>query len=70
MARDVPLCHLELVPAPARDDVGPGPYFLDQLVEPVLRPVRRIIPPVGSLDLSFLVVFLVAQFLLVPVLLR
>jgi len=45
-------------------------YTLHQLVEPVLRPVRRIIPPVGSLDLSFLVVFLVAQIVLIPLLLR
>lgn len=45
-------------------------YGLHQLVEPVLRPVRRFIRPVGGLDLSFLVVFLVAQFVLIPVLLR
>jgi len=45
-------------------------YFLSQAVEPVLRPVRRVIRPVGGLDLSFLVVFLVAQFVLIPVLLR
>lgn len=32
-----------------------------RLVEPVLQPVRRIIPPMGGLDLSFLVVILVIQ---------
>jgi YggT family protein len=31
--------------------------LLFDLTEPVLRPVRRVIPPAGMLDLSFLVVF-------------
>ena len=31
--------------------------LLFDLTEPVLRPVRRVIPPTGMLDLSFLVVF-------------
>ena len=45
-------------------------YFLYQATEPVLRPVRRIIRPMGGLDFSFLVVILVAQFVLIPVLPR
>ena len=45
-------------------------YFLYQATEPVLRPVRRIIKPMGGLDFSFLVVILVAQIVLIPVLLR
>ena len=44
--------------------------FLYHATEPVLRPVRRIIPPVGGLDLSFLVVILLAQFVIIPVLRR
>lgn len=32
--------------------------FLDSLVEPLLAPVRRIIPPVGGLDLSPLVLLI------------
>ncbi|HUC04517.1 MAG TPA: YggT family protein [Acidimicrobiales bacterium] len=44
--------------------------FLFRATEPVLRPVRQIIRPVGNLDMSFLVVVLVAQFVLIPVLLR
>ncbi|HVA10289.1 MAG TPA: YggT family protein [Acidimicrobiales bacterium] len=44
--------------------------FLYKATDPVLRPVRRIVPPVGSLDMSFMVVILVAQFVLVPILLR
>ena len=31
------------------------------LTEPVLAPFRRIIPPVGMLDLSFLVAFIVVE---------
>ncbi len=33
--------------------------YLAMAVEPVLLPVRRIIPPVAGLDLSFMVVFFV-----------
>ncbi len=43
-------------------------YFLFQAVEPVLRPVRRVIKPVGGLDLSFLVVFFAAQIVVYRVL--
>jgi YggT family protein len=45
-------------------------YFLHQATEPVLRPVRRVIPPMGTLDLSFIVVFLVLQYVVIGVLLR
>jgi YggT family protein len=31
------------------------------LTEPVLAPFRRIIPPVGMLDLSFIVAFIVVE---------
>lgn len=44
--------------------------FLYRATEPVLRPVRRIIPPMAGLDISFLVVILLAQFVLIPVLQR
>jgi uncharacterized protein YggT (Ycf19 family) len=43
-------------------------YFLYQATEPVLRPVRKIIRPMGGLDWSFLIVILVAQIVLIPVL--
>jgi YggT family protein len=33
--------------------------LLLDLTEPVLRPVRRVIPPAGMLDTSFIVVFFV-----------
>ncbi|MGP0031382.1 MAG: YggT family protein [Acidimicrobiales bacterium] len=44
--------------------------FLYRATEPVLAPVRRVIRPVGGLDLSFLVVFLVLQYVVVGVLFR
>jgi YggT family protein len=36
--------------------------YVAMLVEPVLTPVRRIIPPMGGLDISFLVVIIALQF--------
>jgi YggT family protein len=36
-------------------------HVLMQLTEPVLAPVRRVIPPAGIFDLSFLVVFIVLE---------
>jgi YggT family protein len=45
---------------------------LDAVTEPVLRPVRRIMPPIGvggmAIDLSILVVVVVAQLIVVPLL--
>ncbi|MBF0286258.1 MAG: YggT family protein [SAR324 cluster bacterium] len=48
--------------------VSPDPYnkivqFLHQITEPVLAPVRRVIPPIAGMDLSVLVVLLGVQFL-------
>lgn len=47
-----------------------GPYKYEQvwrivgdLTEPVLAPVRRILPPMGGFDFSPLIVLLVADFL-------
>jgi YggT family protein len=36
---------------------------INQLTEPVLRPIRRILPPMGGLDLSPIVVFVILFFL-------
>jgi YggT family protein len=47
---------------------GRWTYVLAALVEPVLMPIRRIIPPVGGLDLAFLIVLLVLQLLVRPAL--
>jgi YggT family protein len=37
--------------------------YLARVIEPVLMPFRRMIPPMGGLDLSFLVVMLLIGFL-------
>ena len=37
--------------------------FLYQITEPVLAPVRRVVPPIGGLDLSLLVVLVLIQVL-------
>ena len=36
--------------------------YVAMLVEPVLAPVRRIIPPLGGLDISFLIVIIILQY--------
>lgn len=43
-------------------------YYLASVVEPVLVPIRRIVPPLGGLDLAFLVLLLVLQLLVRPAL--
>jgi YggT family protein len=42
--------------------------FLAMLVEPLLAPIRRIVPPMGGLDIAFLILILVLQFLVRPLL--
>lgn len=42
--------------------------YLAAIIEPVLMPIRRIIPPLGGLDIAFLVLFVVLQFLVRPAL--
>ncbi|HEY9042461.1 MAG TPA: YggT family protein [Rheinheimera sp.] len=42
---------------------SPVEYVMYQLTEPVLAPVRRILPQLGGLDLSVLVVLIGLQFL-------
>jgi YggT family protein len=37
--------------------------FLDAVTEPVFRQVRRVIPPIGGLDLSPLIVLILLEFL-------
>jgi YggT family protein len=39
----------------------PGLLLLHQLTEPVLAPARRLLPPMGGLDLSPIIVFFVLQ---------
>jgi len=46
---------------PMRPDSGLASIqrVLIQLTEPVVAPLRRVIPPAGMFDLSFLVVFVI-----------
>ena len=44
----------------------PAVQLLRQITDPILEPARRIIPPVGGLDISPIVVFLIIDFLLRP----
>jgi YggT family protein len=44
---------------------APGVRLLAQLCEPILKPVRRIIPPIGQIDFSMLWVSIVIGALLV-----
>jgi YggT family protein len=54
------------------DPWHPVRRFLNQLAEPILRPFRNILPPVGMFDLSPMVALIVIQILgqLVIVLIR
>ena len=51
---------------PVREGTGLATFnhVLMQLTEPVIAPVRRIIPPAGMFDLSFLVVFITIELVL------
>ncbi len=42
---------------------NPMELVLVQLIEPLLAPVRKIVPPIGGLDLSVLIVLVALQFL-------
>lgn len=42
---------------------NPIEYVMQQLTEPVLAPIRRIIPPIGGLDLSVLIAIVALQFI-------
>ena len=41
--------------------------FVSMLVEPVLQPMRRVIPPLGGFDLSFLILIVLVQWISVRI---
>jgi YggT family protein len=57
---------------PIRSDSGLVPIvrFLHAVTEPVLAPFRRVIPPAGMFDLSFLIAFIVVEIVTSQVLCR
>ncbi|MHB8219608.1 MAG: YggT family protein [Acidimicrobiales bacterium] len=63
---------LSWFPATPGSGLGRVVHALDSVTEPVLRPIRRILPPIGvggmGIDLSILIVVLVAQIVVIPLL--
>ena len=47
-------------------------HVLDSITEPVLRPIRRVLPPIRAggmgIDLSIIVVVIVAELVVIPLL--
>ena len=54
---------LSFFPPPRSGFMATVNEFLFAISEPLLSPLRRVIPPLGGLDLSFLVLILGAQVL-------
>ena len=48
---------------PNMDPYNPVAQFLIQVTDPVLEPARRIIPPLGMIDISPIVVFIAINIL-------
>jgi YggT family protein len=52
---------LSFIPTQPGTGLASFQHFLAQLTEPLIAPVRRVIPPAGIFDLSFLVVFIAIE---------
>lgn len=55
------------------DPYHPIRAFIDRLVEPLLNPIRRVVPPLGMMDFSPVVLIILVQLIsnfLVNILLR
>jgi YggT family protein len=61
---------LSWFPVSYNSPLNPVRRVLFVLTEPVLAPFRRVIPPVGGLDLSFVVAFLVVEIIVRVVLIH
>jgi YggT family protein len=48
---------------PNLDPYHPAVQFLHQATDPVLEPARKLIPPIGMIDISPIVVMILLQFL-------
>lgn len=61
---------LSWFPASYNSPLNPVRRVVFVLTEPVLAPFRKVIPPVGGLDLSFIVAFFVVEIIVRVVLIR
>ncbi len=61
---------LSWFPYSADSPLNPVRRVVFTLTEPVLAPFRRLIPPLGGFDLSFLVAFLVIEIVVTRVFAR
>jgi YggT family protein len=61
---------LSYFPYSPNSALNPVRRVITVLTEPVLAPFRRIVPPVGMFDLSFLVAFIVVEIIVREVLIR
>lgn len=57
------LARILMTWVPNLDPDNPLVRFLSQATDPVLEPARRLIPPIGMIDISPIVVMIVLQFL-------
>jgi len=48
---------------PNLDPYHPAVQFLHQITDPVLEPARRLIPPIGMIDISPVVVMILISFI-------
>lgn len=55
---------------PNLDPSNPLVRLIHQLTDPILEPARRLIPPIGGLDLSPLIVLLLIDFVIRPLTLQ
>jgi YggT family protein len=60
---------LSWFPSSPRSPLAPVIRVIYRITEPVLIPFRRLIPPIGMFDISFLVAFIVLE-VIVDVVLR
>ena len=50
-------------PSPYHPTWGPIIRFINGVVDPILSPIRRVMPPLGGLDFSPMIVLLLARVL-------
>jgi YggT family protein len=59
----VVLARVLLTWVPNLDPYHPAIQFLHRITDPVLEPARKLIPPIGMIDISPIVVMIVLSFL-------